>query len=103
MGKLVAAADHEGIEGVTGIQLRSAVPVETRLRWIGGSHRSKTSIVTNRRSGRIVLGGHELDVIETEAEIVDGFLDEVGVLVAGVAKFNSGHADKENASAGVAV
>ena len=32
MGELVAAADHEGVKGVARIELRCAIPVETRLR-----------------------------------------------------------------------
>ena len=59
--------------------------------------------MTNRSCGWIVLGGDELYVVETEAEIVDGFLDEVGVLVAGVAEFNRRNADEENASTRMAV
>ena len=35
VGKLVAAADDEGVEGIAWIQLRGAIPVEARLRWRG--------------------------------------------------------------------
>ncbi len=64
---------------------------------------TKTAVVADRSCGRIVLGSDELHVVESEAEIVDGFLDQVGVFVAGVAKFDSRNANEENASAGVAV
>ena len=59
--------------------------------------------MTDRGCGRVVLRSDKLYVVEVEAEIVDGFLDEVGVFVAGVAELDSGNAYEKNASAGVAV
>ena len=59
--------------------------------------------MTNRRCGGIVFGSDKLYVVESEAEIVDGFLNEVGIFVAGVAELDGGNANEENASAGVAV
>src|SRR5271166_5526581 len=104
VGELVAAADDEGVEGVARVQLRGAVPVETRLRRARGhGWGDEAAIVADGSCGRIVLGRDELYVVEAEAEIVDGFLDEVGVFVAGVAKLDSRNANEENASAGVAV
>ena len=103
VGELVAAADDEGVEGVAGIQLRGAVPVEARLRWRRRVDGGQAAVVANRGCGRVVLGSDELYVVEVEAKIVDGFLDEVGVFVAGVAELDGGNANEQNAAAGVAV
>ena len=50
--------------------------------------------MTNRSRRGIVLRGDELHVVESEAEIVDGFLNEIGILVARVAKLHRGHANE---------
>ena len=105
VGKLVAAADDEGVEGVARIQLRRAIPVEAGLRRARRS-RNRDVRPPSWRIGScrgIVFGRHELHVVESETQIVDRFLDEVSVLVAGVAKLHGRNADEENASAGVAV
>ncbi len=102
VGKLIAAADDEGVEGVASIELRGAVPVETRLRW-GGCGGGEAAIVTNRSCGGIVFGRDKLYVVKSEAEVVDSFLNKVGIFVAGVAELDGGNANEEDASAGVTV
>ena len=51
----------------------------------------------------IVLGGDELYIFVSQAEVVDGFLDEVGVLVSDVAELSSGDTDEQHSVAGVTV
>ncbi len=102
VGELVAAADDEGVEGVAGIQLGGAIPVEARLRWRCVAGR-EAAIMADGSCSWVVLGSDELYVVEVEAEIVDCFLDEVGIFVASVAELDSRNANEENASAGVAV
>ena len=103
--ELVAAADHERVKGVARIQLRGAIPVEARLRRSRGcgDAASEPAIVPHRSCRRIIFRSDELHVVEAEAEIVDGFLNQVGVLVAGVAELDGRNAHEQNASAGVAV
>ena len=115
MGELVAAADDEGVEGIAGVELGGAIPIEAGLGWMQGREgclrtRScvlngtrQAAVVANGRIRRIVVGGHELDVFVTEAEIVERLLNEVGVLVANVAELGGGNADEQNFIAGVAV
>jgi len=52
---------------------------------------------------RIVLGGHEFHILVAEAEIVERFLNEIGILVADVAELGGGDADEQDFIAGVAV
>ena len=59
--------------------------------------------MTHRSCGGIVFGSDKLHVVESEAQVVDGFLNEVGIFVAGVAELDGGNANEEDASAGVAV
>jgi len=59
--------------------------------------------VTDRGCCRVILWSDELYVVEAEAQIVDRFLDEVGIFVAGVTEFDGRNTDEENATAGVAV
>src|SRR6267378_8502912 len=100
MRKLVAAADDKGVEGVARTQLGCAVPFDARLRWRGGRHRGgKTAVMPNRRGRWIIFRCHELHVIETQPQVVDGFLDQVGVLVASVAELYGGHAHEQHPSA----
>src|SRR5207248_9001388 len=52
--KLISAADDESVEGVARIQLRSAIPVESRLRGMAGGReaRGEAAIVAKRRGSR---------------------------------------------------
>ena len=60
VGKLVAAADHECIEGVARVQLRGAVPVKARLR----NHlRARKPAIVTYRSCRGIAVRHELHVL----------------------------------------
>jgi hypothetical protein len=97
MRELVAGADHERVEGVARIQLRRAIPVEAGLRRSGagaGGAESpplwRTAVAAGSSSGR-----HEFHVAEFETEIVDGFLNEVGILIAGVAELHRRHANEK--------
>ncbi len=106
VGKLIAAADDEGVEGVAWVQLCRAVPIETRLRGLSDGNRREHERPPSWRTGVAAgssLGCHELHVLVLEAEIVDGLLNQVGVLVAHVAELCRGHAHEEHASAGVTV
>src|SRR5208283_2193134 len=104
MSKLVAAADHKGVEGVARIELGGAIPVKAALRRAGGGGRGgKSAIVPHCGCRWIVLRGHKLDIVEAQAQIVDGFLDQVGVLVARVAELNRWNPHEQNSPAGVAV
>src|SRR4029077_13430151 len=78
MGKLGAAGDDEGIEGVARIQLRGAVPIEaglggcgrgtTRSR-SGGRDHGKAAIMAEWSGCRVVFGCDELNIRILEAEI----------------------------------
>ena len=59
--------------------------------------------MTHRCGRRIIFRGDELDVLVFEAEIINGFLDQVRVFVAYLAKLYGGHADEQNSAAGVAI
>ena len=59
--------------------------------------------MSHRRRRRIVLGRYELYVVESEAQHIDRFLYEVGVLVSGVTELDRRNTHEENASAGVTV
>src|SRR5438105_5113327 len=105
MRELIAASDYEGIEGVAGIQLGGAVPIESGLVSTcsrGRGHR-KPAIVTHGRGGRIIFWRDKLYVLVFKTKIIDGFLDEVCILVTYVAEFRRGHAHEQNAPAGMAV
>src|SRR6202047_889434 len=103
MRKLVAAADDKGVEGIARTQLGCAIPVEARLRWRCGRRcGGKPAIMPDRRGRWIIFRGHELHVIETQPQVVDGFLDQVGILVASVAELYCEHAYEQHSSARVA-
>jgi hypothetical protein len=51
----------------------------------------------------IVLGGNEFHIIVAESEIVDRFLNQVGVFVADVPELGGGNAHEQNFVAGMAV
>src|SRR6267142_2696740 len=53
------------------------------------------------RCGRVVVGCYELHVLVFESEIVDCFLNQIGVLVAYVTELHGGHPDEQNASVGM--
>ena len=103
MSELIAAADDEGVEGVARIQLRRTVPIEARLRRRAGGCGSQAAVVPDRSGGRVVFLCDEFHVVEAKVQIVDGFLNEVGILIAGVAELHRGNANKKNAPTGVAI
>src|SRR5437016_6226780 len=102
--ELITASDDEGIEGIARIKLGSAVPIESGLTSTcsGRGHR-KSAIVTDRRGGRIIFRRDKLYVLVLQTEIIDGFLDQVSILVAYVAEFRCRHAHEQNAPAGMAI
>ena len=59
--------------------------------------------MSHRSRGRIVFRRHEFHIVEAQTQNVDRFLDQVSVFITGVAKFNCGNANEENAAAGVTV
>src|SRR5579872_2650437 len=98
MRELIAAADHEGVESVFGIELSSRVEIKTRLRTSRRAHRSHGAGCRRRvmvcglsrnRLRRWALCDHrgifidsdELKVFKLQVEIIDGFEDKVAVLV----------------------
>jgi hypothetical protein len=93
--ELIAGADDEGVEGVARVQLRGAIPIEARLRGELSRRAAespplwRTAVAAGSSSGVT-----NFNVVELEAEIVDGFLDEVGILVAGVTELNGGNANE---------
>src|SRR5581483_3896063 len=110
MGELVTVADDEGIEGIAGIGLGCAIPIEARLAegtggnpCRSGSSSAKPAVVADRRCRRIVLRRHEFDILVFQAEIVDRFLDQIGVLVSNMLKLRRRHSDEQNGPVGVTV
>src|SRR5215470_6866465 len=111
MRKLVAATDHKCVERVSRVELCGTVPIKARLRGLqadglrladrGGQ--AEASIVTDGRVGGVVVGGDELYVLVFEAEVVDGLLNQVGILVAHMTKLGGGNAHEEDAVAGVTI
>src|SRR5271155_2952418 len=82
-----------------------AVPAST-AGWPWGSNQHltrETAVMTDRSVRGIILGGNEFHIFVSQAEIVDGFLNQVGVLIAHVTELGSWNADEENSVAGVAV
>ncbi len=65
--------------------------------WIG-----KAAIMADRSGGGIVLRSDELDVLEFHAQIIDGFLNQIGVFVFGLTEIHGRNPNKENAAAGMA-
>src|SRR5262249_61078621 len=113
VGKLVAAADDEGVEGVARIELRGAVPIKAGLRSRGGTaHRdgsigsddwAETAIMAKRSGCRVVVGSDKLHVGVFEAEIIDGFLDQVRILIAHMPELDGRNAHEENTAGRVTV
>ena len=112
--KLVAVADDEGVEGVARVELRGGGPVEARLlgraraarrrrRGRVRRHRAEAAVLALRRNRGILLGGHKTHVVELQRLQIDGFLNQVAVLVADVLKLRRRHAHVERAARGVAV
>jgi hypothetical protein len=100
VGKLVAAANDESVEGVTRVELGGAIPIETCLAaaaapmetealevimglrppsWRSGVAAGSSSGVTNLSVGVI------------HAEVVDGLLDQVRVFIPDVPELNGGN------------
>ena len=104
MCKLVPAADDERVECVARIQLCGAFPIEARLGRTCRHHpRRKPAIMAQRSGCRIIFGCDELHLFEFETQVIDNFLDEIGVLVADLTKFRGGHTHKQNSPAGMTV
>jgi len=59
--------------------------------------------MSHRSRGWIVFRRHELHIVEAQTQNVDRFLNQVGVFVTGVTKFDGGNTNEENAAAGVTV
>ena len=59
--------------------------------------------MAERGCGWIVVWRYEFDVLVIKAEIVDGFLDEIGILVADVTKLDSGDTHEQNSAVRVTV
>src|SRR3954452_3012551 len=63
----------------------------------------KPAIMTYGRGSGIVFRRDKLHVLILESKIVQGFLDEVRVFIANVAKLSGGHSDEQNTSCGMAI
>src|SRR5436190_962040 len=107
MRKLVSAADHERVKRITRLELRSAIPIEARLRNVRGSRLSlrsrESTIMSHRSCSRIILGRDELHVVTIQVEIVERLLNEIGIFVAHVAELHSWDANVHDPIAGVTV
>ena len=106
MRKLISRADHERVKRIARIQLRRAIPVETRLRGRRRRRRSlrrKPAVMPHLGCRRIVFGGHELHVVKSQAQIVDRFLNQVGVLVTMNAILNRWYPHEQHSATGVTV
>src|SRR5689334_6042002 len=98
MRELISAADDKCVEGVAGIELRRAIPIESRLRTGCYRRRSrngggKSAIVTHGSCRRIIVGGDELHLTKIHVEIVERLLNQVGIFIAHVPKFRRGNAN----------
>src|SRR4030095_3043457 len=64
------------------------------------NHRETTqpAIVTHWCSSRVVVRCYELHVLIFESEIVNRFLDQIGVLVSYMTKLHGRHTNEQNAS-----
>src|SRR5580704_3393860 len=83
VSKLITGADDECVESIAGVQLRCAIPIKAGLRrCCGDRNRGETAVVADRGRGGIVLRGDEFYVVKFEAQIIDGLLDKIGILVA---------------------
>src|SRR5439155_1464517 len=83
MGNLVSAADDESVESVARVQLRGTVPVETGLRGMATGRRKvrgEAAIMPNGCGGRIIFRSDEFHLLIFHAEVIDGFLDQFGIL-----------------------
>src|SRR6516165_3206854 len=59
--------------------------------------------MANRGRGGIVVRSDELHVLVIESEVVDGFLDEVGVLIAHMPELDGRDPHEEDAAGGMTV
>ena len=59
--------------------------------------------MTNGSIGRIVLGGNKFHIVVSQAEIVDGFLNQISVLVPHMPKLGGGNANEKNSVADVGI
>ena len=113
-GKLIAIADDESIECIALIELRGSRPVEALLLGIAGGrlgrggrrmrgNGAEAAIATLRRNRGVFLGGDEAHIVKLQRLQVDGFLNQIAVLVADVLELGRRHADVERAARGVAI
>ena len=113
-GKLVAVADDEVVEGVARVELRGGGPVEAALlggacgrlrrrRGRMGRNRSKAAVLALRWDRGIFFGCDKAHIVELQRLKIDGFLNQIAVLVANVLKLRRGHAHVERAARRVAV
>src|SRR5581483_3907172 len=65
--------------------------------------RRESAVVTDGRRSRVVFRGDELYVLKFEAKVIQGFLNQVGVLLADVTELRSRHADINDRATGVTV
>ena len=99
-GELVAAADDEGVELVARVELRCSAPVEARLlghgcgravrparvRRVGvvaGDGREPAVLAHARRAGVLLRRGED-NRVDVQRQVVDGLLDQVGILLSQV-------------------
>src|ERR1700680_4741688 len=69
----------------------------------GGRVGGKSAVVANGRGSWIVGRRNELHFLIFETKIVEGLLDQIGVLVAHLTKLSLRHPHKKRTSAGVTV
>jgi len=69
----------------------------------GREVRGEAAIMPNGRGGRIIFRGDEFHLLIFHAEVIDGFLDEIGIFVTNMAELDCGHANEQNSATGVAV
>src|SRR5437868_12447001 len=121
MSKLVPATDDESIEGVFRIQLSSGFPIEPRLRSPNSRHPSRAdcgSSVVSRMMIRglhwnrlrwgalrdyrwILFNGNKLEIFKLQIHVIDGFKNQIAVLVADVTEFRGGHTNEHHFAYGV--
>ena len=103
MGELVAGADDEIVEGVFGFSC--AAPSQSKRCCVAGP---RAGLLGGRRSFavriarplpfvpdlRLLFLGHELDIAELQAEVLDGLADQIAVAFADVAELRIRNANK---------
>src|SRR5208282_403005 len=68
-----------------------------------GMMHGEAAVMANGSVRRIVLGGNEFHVFVAEGEVIERFLNQIGVFVADVTELGGGNAHEENSIAGVTV